>query len=325
MNTLPNQFRDALSRLEINAVQATAAHLDVRAQLETDAKLVDWGVDTTLIGSYKRGVAIHPCHDVDVFVKLPDCPETDPEVVFTEVQRVLVKRYGEERAKEQRRSMTVEGFAGNLSVDAVPALPSGSRWRIPQTDHDKKKNQWEETDPERMTDLSIARNNTSQEVDGRHVYVPAVKLVRQARRAHLGDAKPGGFYFELLTYSAFATPVPGDSFAEVFAETLGRVAGILGSGRTVINPALNEPYDPAPNPADVSSAAAEFRRLATMAAQALESDVCPAAALWREILGEIEGRGQCFPLPSGCTETGKQVPLILANRDQGPNRERGFA
>jgi hypothetical protein len=324
VNTLPDQFRDALSRLEIDSTRAIAAHVDVRAQLETDPKLIDWGVDTTLIGSYKRGVAIYPCHDVDVFVKLPKCPETDPEVVFTEVERVLVARYGK-RAKEQRRSMTVEGFAGDLSVDAVPAIPSGARWRIPQTDHDRKKNQWEETDPERMTDLSIARNDASQSVDGRHVYVPTVKLIRQSRRAHLGDAKPGGFYFELLTYWAFAVPVAGASFAEVFAETLRRVAGQLESGGVVINPAMNEPYDPPPSPEELTVAAAEFRRLATLAGEALACELCPAAVLWRQILGEIEGRGQCFPLPSGCTETGKQVPLILANRDQGPNRERGFA
>lgn len=324
METLHQQFMDALSNLQIDSAPAIAAHLEVRTELETDRKLIEWAVNTTLIGSYKRGVAIYPCHDVDVFVKLEECPETDPEVVFTEVQRALREHFGT-RAKEQRRSMTVEGFEGGLSVDAVPAIPDGRRWRIPQTDHDRKKNQWEPTDPETMTDLSAHRNNSSQQITGQHAYVPMVKLVRQARRAHLGKRRPHGFYFELLTYQAFAMPVPGNSFAEIFTVSLDRVATQLESRMTVLNPALNAPFDPAPDPGDLAFAAEKFRALSNEASIALESDRCSAAVIWRTILGEVEDRGYCFPIPPGCTESGTPIAQIRPNRDLGPDRERPFA
>ena len=122
--SLPEQFTQALHRIGIERTAPMAAHAEVRAHLEADSRLRGWGVDTVLIGSYSRKTSIYPCHDVDVFVKLPTCPETDPEIVFTEVQRVLFARYGS-RAREQRRSMGVDGFPEDLSVDVVPALPDG--------------------------------------------------------------------------------------------------------------------------------------------------------------------------------------------------------
>jgi tRNA nucleotidyltransferase (CCA-adding enzyme) len=90
---LPEQFDDALDRIGITRTAAIAAHAEVRTRLEVDSKLREWGIDTILIGSYARRTSIHPCHDVDVFVKLTACQETNPEAVFSEVQRVLVTAY----------------------------------------------------------------------------------------------------------------------------------------------------------------------------------------------------------------------------------------
>src|SRR2546427_562224 len=73
---LSEQFRGALTRVGIEPKGAMAAHAEGGVHLEADPNLRSWGVDTILIGSYARKVSIYPCQDVDVFVKLPDCPET---------------------------------------------------------------------------------------------------------------------------------------------------------------------------------------------------------------------------------------------------------
>lgn len=327
VTTLAPQFRQAHTRIGIEPAAAIAAHLDVRLKLETDPKLVSWGVDTVLIGSYKRKVSIYPCDDVDVFVKLPACREIDPELVFSEIQRVLVKAYGD-RAKEQRRSMTIEGFAEDLSVDAVPAVPDGARWKIPQTDTapiDDRwvKDRWETTHPERLTELTDERQKASSVIDSEPSYRRTVRLIRQVREAHLGDEKPGGLYFELLTYWAFDGGTAADSYAELLSLTLASIARQLESGPVVIEPAMNQTYDPAPDPEAIRSAGAVFRSLANDAHKALALEDCPAAVIWRRILGENE-RGWCFPLPPDCSGSGERI-VALPQKDRGSDVARPFA
>jgi hypothetical protein len=328
VTTLAQQFRQAHVRIGIERVNAIAAQLDVRSKLESDGKLTEWGVDTVLIGSYARRVSIYPCHDVDVFVELPQCPhETTPEAVFTEVQRVLVEAYGE-RAAEQRRSMKVDGFPDDLSVDAVPAVPDDGRWRIPQTEKQPfggrwVKDRWESTDPERLSDLSDQKQKASSAIDGEPSYRRTVRLVRQIREQHLADAEPGGLYFELLTYWAFEGGVSATSYAELLALTLTAIATQLESGVVVIEPAMDQRYDPAPEPPVLAMAASVFRSLADDAQGALGLDECPAAVVWRRIVGTNE-RGPCFPLPPGCLPSGEVIEA-LPHKDRGPDEARPFA
>ena len=85
--------------------------------------------------------------------------------------------------------------------------------------------------------------------------MPTVKLVRQTRRHHRGDQKPGGLYFEILTYWAFQSgAITGDSFAEIFAQTLRAVATQLATGEPATDPVLGRPYKPAPEPDDLATA-----------------------------------------------------------------------
>lgn len=329
VTTLAEQFRQAHLRIGIERANAIAAHVEVRARLETDAKLIEWGVDTVLIGSYARKVAIYPCHDVDVFVKLPKCPpNSSPEAVFSEVQRVLVEAYGN-RASEQRRSIKIDGFAGELSVDVVPAVPESDHWKIPQTDTAPVggrwiKDRWEETNPERLSGLADASQRAGSTIDGEPSYRRTVRLIRQVRDANLGDTKPGGLYFELLTYWAFqAGSVAAASYAEQLAQVLGIVAGQLASGSVVIEPGMMRPYDPAPTASERATAADVFGQLATAATGALTLEECAAAAVWRRILGQ-NPRGWCFPIPPNCTATGQRI-APLPHRDRGPDVERPFA
>jgi hypothetical protein len=322
METFPQHFRDALTMIGLGAKRdrAIKAHKEVREVLERDETLQGWDVDTILIGSYGRDTAIYPGKDVDVFTKLPGGPD-DPNEVFEAVKAPLLAHYGD-RLEEHRRSLMIE-FPGDFSVDAIPATPTAAHWHIPQTDENGNRTAWEETDPERLADLTTKRNQAPV-VDGPGAYVPTVKLIRQIRRHHLGDAKPVGLYFELETYWAFDAGTAGDSFAEILASTLNRIATQLQSGVVIIDPALGSQYGPAPEPADLDAAAHTFRDLAGKASQALGAEKCPAAALWRSILGKNE-QGWVFALPDDCDEQGRTTTRVTPIADKGSREARPFA
>lgn len=329
MELLPEQFSQALSRIEINgpkADRAQAAHTEVRQVLESDATLRDWGIDTRLIGSYGRRTGIYPGNDVDIFSKLTALDaSSSPDVVFSQIASILDKEYGA-RATPQDRSVKILFSADGFSVDAVPAVRSGTRWAIPNRSRDKwgAVDAWCETDPERLGELT-ERRNESPTVSGRGAYVPVVKLVRQTREAHIGNAKPGGLYFEIATYWAFKAGVVGTSFAEIFAATLGWIANHLAQAHLhpLVDPAMLQPYSPQPSAADLLAASEVFSRLANDAATALTLPLCPAAATWRQILGENE-RGPCFPLPPNCDEKGRSIARVTAISDRGSDEARPF-
>jgi tRNA nucleotidyltransferase (CCA-adding enzyme) len=68
MADLPVKFAEARTQIEPTETDkdnAQAAHLQVRACLEADATLRAYGIDTVLIGSYKRQVTIRRVKDVD--------------------------------------------------------------------------------------------------------------------------------------------------------------------------------------------------------------------------------------------------------------------
>jgi Second Messenger Oligonucleotide or Dinucleotide Synthetase domain len=283
METLPDQFKGALARIELGEKRkrVVAAQMEIRGYLEEDEQLCVWGVDTVLIGSYARHTAIYPGKDVDVFTKLTKLDTSaDPNAVFEAVRRVLVAKYGD-RAEPQSRSIKVtfpiEGEE-DFAVDVVPAVRMDSRWAIPRHDRERWKStdpgeRWRETDPEKLTELS-AKLNDKVKVDDQGAYVPVVKLVRQTRRHHRGEEKPGGFYFELMTYWTFMADPDGESFAELFAATLRSLATQLASSTPLTDPVLDKPYKPEPDPEDREAAADLVVGLATKAELALTVARC---------------------------------------------------
>jgi len=330
METLAKQFEEALKLIGIGekATRAQAAQTEVRQVLEASEALRKWGVDTILIGSYARQTTIYPGKDVDVFSKMTRLDTSaSPTTVFEAVRDTLVDHYGR-RATPQRRSVKV-AFGEDFSVDAVPAVRAGARWAVPNRDQatwaQSGSSRWVETDPERLGSLTTERNKQPT-VGGQGVYVPVVKLVRQIREHHLADAKPGGLYLELLTYYAFQDPMKGDSFAEFLATTLRRITDLLGAAvqNPLVDPALGTPYAPAPAASELQAAQAQFGKLAAEAERALGLERCPAAVVWRGILGSNE-RGPCFPLPSGCDESGREIPAVTVNTRRGSDEARPFA
>lgn len=333
MTTLPDQFKDAFARLELGEKRrrVESAHKEIRELLESDKRLCEWGVDTILIGSYARHTAIYPGKDVDVFTKLKELDTSaNPSTVFETVRDVLVARYGT-RAQPQARSIAVAfpvDGEEDFHVDVVPAVKKGDRWGIPSRETEKWSaedvdERWVETDPERLTKLTTKMNGALQ-VDGQGAYVPVVKLVRQTRKHHRGDQKPGGFYFELLTYHAFRGGIQGESFAAIFAATLAGIAAQLEADEPLIDPVLDQPYAPTPDPKDRAAAASQFAALAGNAHRALTLAQCPAAVIWREILGHND-RGPVFPLPPGCDGDGNEIKDVAAVVAVGSKEASGFA
>lgn len=334
MAPLPTQFTEAKSNVEPSTDDknnAAAAHAAVRAVLEKDETLKGWEVDTVLIGSYKRQVSIKRVKDVDVLSKLPALTDDiSADALLQDIEKVLRDAFDtadEERVKPQDRSIKVLFPDFDLHVDVVPARPAGSYVEIP--DPKGEDAEWRETNPEELTELSSRMNS---EYDDE--YVPVVKLVRQARRVQLGrDEKPGGLFFEILTYHAFAAgQLERSSTAALFTGALRSIAEQLAdvvAGGTVEDPTMDDAVLSVRATEEQFAIAAEvFAGLAAKAEEALaEEDKCIAALKFREILGKNDDGDWVFEMPASCNEDGtpKTVAVISAGDRAIPAGDGRFA
>ena len=316
METLAEQFRKVQTNIGLGDKRQRAidAHTQIREALEKSEALKKLGVETVLIGSYGRETAIYPGKDVDVFTKLTKGSTSDePGGIFELVRDTLVEHY-DKRAEPQDRSIKID-FPDDFGVDVVPAVPMGKRWGIPNRDPaawDNTDERWVETDPERLGKLTIQRNREPK-IDGQGAYVPTVKMIRQTRKHHLGDNKPGGLYFELLTYQAFEDGAKGDFFAELLAEVLRRIADQLKSDEELIDPGLERPYAPQPKRGDLNKAASNFGDLAAKAEEALTLEPLPGS---EDLAGDPrrERPRQVLPSPSGLRRAREDSPEVLGKR-----------
>lgn len=342
---------------------AIAAHLEVRSVLCAAQRLIAFGLVDVLIGSYPRRTGIWPGKDVDVFAKLTNqsIDSITPEAAYQLFYGILLDAF-RDRIEPQGRSIKVNyrsdrspdqrfvveaaklletaalpgpGDQFDFSVDVVPAVRFGDRWGIPNRDpatwtRQAASERWMCTDPERLTELTSERN-AQLSIGGQGAYVPTVKMIRQIRREKLGDAKPGGLFMELLVYEGFLNgSISGDTWADLTASTLTYIANRLTTVTTtpLCDPALDQPYNPLPDPAATSHAATVFADLAAKATYALTADKCPAAASWRQILGSnTRANGPVFELPAGCTADGGVMPVFGSSGEdhlRGSNEARGF-
>lgn len=308
MAELATQFSKAKSNVEATAddkANAKAAHTDVRARLEADPILKSYGIDTVLIGSYKRNVAIRRVKDVDILSKLPDIRrDVGPRQLLGYFARVLEQEYGGDRIEAQRRSVKVEFPKLGLAVDVVPARRCLSSNYIEIPD---RAGGWQQTNPERLTELTTAMNDRYE-----GEYVPLVKLIRQTRRHNLGK-RPGGFYFEILTYHSAQAGLDQASPAALFTSALKGVADWLRQAALGVQ--IPDPTMPAESisiratPAQMSTAAARFAELARKADEALNAERCPSAKIYREILGKNTDDVWVFETPAGCNPDGTSKNL----------------
>ena len=306
MPRLPDQFTDAKKNVEPRAQDvdnASRAHEKVRAALEASDDLRDAGIDTVLIGSYARHVSIHRMRDVDVLSKLPDLDGDDPDALLDTFEEVLFDEFGKERVERQDRSIKVDFPDYDLAVDAVPARSCHDHWEIPDGSGG-----WQETNP-----LKLASLTSDMNADHDEYYVPTVKLIRQVRRAQLGDTQPGGLYLEVATYHAFDAGFDADGTAEYFTAALEGVADVLdaAAGNGLDDPTLpGHKIATRASDEELRDAAGLFAGLASDASEALDSDdACPAAKTFRDMLGKNSDCTWVFPMPSYCNDDGTSKSL----------------
>ncbi|WP_296604654.1 nucleotidyltransferase [Nocardioides sp.] len=349
METLDNEFGQAVRNVTISGDKrdrAIAAHTEVRDLLEADAELCEWGIDSILIGSYARQTARYPGKDVDVFLRLKNLSvRHSPEKVYNAVERVLVAKYGlkdrdiDGRVTRQARSLKIDfpdpndQYSDNsFSIDAVPAVPWAEHWGIPNRDRDLWNNddkRWIKTNPVKFADdtKALATATWSPAVGGVNAYRPVVRLLRQVRHIHFGKERPGGLFTEVVAYYVWKDQlVTGTTWAELLTSTMDQVAKRFETCAEdgLPDPVLRTPMKPALDSWQWNVAAQSLNRLAEQAREALNSERCRAAKMWREILGTNE-RGQVLPLPEGCDANGFSLGAVTAVSAVGSNQPRGFA
>jgi len=309
---LTTQFGTARSNIEPDEDDKSLApgcHEEVREALQGAESLQELGLHTILIGSYRRKVSIRRVKDVDVFCELPELDsETSAPDLLALFGSVLEDKF-HGRLYAQDRSWTIDGFEGtDLQVDVVPARRRDDHWEIP-----KKDGGWEETNPDKLRDLTERLNG-----DHDALYVPTVKLIRQIRRIHVGDNQPGGLYFEILTLHAFNSgEVATGNQAEALTTTLEQIVHELDNA---ISDGLEDPtidgklITTRSAIADLTSARSTFASLAADARSAYDSDdECEAARVWQSMLGkQWESDDFVFPLPDGCDVEGARAAARLS-------------
>lgn len=332
MARLRQQFKDALSSIEpsdVDKSNASEAHRKVREVLEADATLAGYGIDSVLIGSYKRSVSIRRVKDVDVFLRLPSIPrDVTANAILDLVVAVLRAEFGTDRVKRQARSAKVTFPDYDLDVDAVPARPyitGDGTWEIPVKG---SKNEWVRTNPEKLTELSTAMNSNHSDF-----YVPTVKLLRQTRRTQLAKgARPSGFTIEVAVYEAFRSGVvTGDDNATYYVSALKGVSTILTNlakyGIGIPDPTLpGATIHTNATAEELTAVSDRFAAAAADAAVALaEEDLGKAALIFRKLLG-VNGDGETvFKMPDGFDESGKaKVGTITAGAPTVPAGTRTF-
>lgn len=349
METLDNEFEQAVRNVTISGdkrERAIAAHTEVRELLEADEELCDWGIDSILIGSYARQTARYPGKDVDVFLRFKNLSvRHSPEKLYNAVERVLVAKYGlkdhdlDGRVTRQARSLKVDfpdpddQYSDNsFSIDAVPAVPWGEHWGIPNRDRELWNNddkRWIKTNPVKFADDTKALSTAtwSPTVGGVNAYRAIVRLLRQVRHVNFGKERPGGLFTEVAVYYVWRDRlVTGSTWAELLTSTMEQVAKRFEdcADNGLPDPVLGTPMKPVLDSWQWTTAAQGLNRLAEQAREALDSERCRAAKMWREILGTNE-RGQVLPLPDGCDANGFPVGAVTAVSAVGSNDPRGFA
>ena len=310
--------------VQADVENAAAAHQEVREVLEADPVLNDWGIDSVLIGSYRRRVSIRRIKDVDVFCRLPGIPRhTTGEAALDAVKQALIRTYGSSAIEPQARSLKVEvpGWGG-LHVDAVPARPAGAYWEIP--DHDSPSSTWQPTNPEEMTKLKSEMNTR---MGG--LYVPAVKLIRQTRRA-IGIGKhPGGLFAEMALYRACSLGlVSGDDTKTFYVAALKGVSMVtklkVGEGVEIPDPTMPGEFLMFRATPDEWEAANNKLALAAIeAAKALNETRCGEAAIFHRLLGKNSDDEWVYPLPDDCNLDGTTRSRISAGaRTVGSENQR---
>lgn len=315
----------AVEPQQVDKDAASRAHLEVREALARDPLLSEWGINSVLIGSYKRQVSIRRIKDVDVFCRLESIPEgVSGTSALDEFFRVLAKEYGEGRVTRQARSLSVElPTWDGLHVDAVPSRPAGEFWEIP--DRENPDSSWQETNPDMLTQLSSQMNTEMGEL-----YVPCVKLIRQTRRTLIND-HPGGLFIEMALYTACAGGlVSGETMRDFYISALNGVSHVTDA-KVQKGAEIPDPTRPGEylvfraTDEEWATAANAFRAAAADAERTRTAPRCAAEATFHRLLGKNSDGEVVYPLPTDCNVDGTTKSRLVAGDRTVPGGNQKFA
>lgn len=213
MITVQDAFKKFRSRLELNTGEQNDAS---RRQIEIrDVMKKSFSIEHDfLTGSYARYTKTKPLKDVDIFCVLGQkerhYQDKSPNVLLTDVEKVLIDEYGKDNVCQQRRSVCVDfGISEDengetddkvMSFDVVPAFDEGEHYEIPDT---AVTSGWTKTDPTVHRDLAIqAHEAYSKEWKG------LVRMMKSWNREQNKPIKPG-FLIEVIALEVLYPPFGG--------------------------------------------------------------------------------------------------------------------
>jgi hypothetical protein len=267
MITVSEAFLKFRSRLELTGKEqrdASNRQLEIR---ELMAESLGCEEDF-LSGSYARYTKTKPLKDVDIFYVLHEDERATyrtnqhPTKVLTEVERILVSKYGRSQVKVQRRSVSVKfPVSGDeervISFDVVPAFAKGDNYEIPDT---STVNGWTETNP---------RTHAEEATKANEMFGGQWKgMVRMLKRWNLEKDKPikPSFLIEVMAMKILRPPFNGHYPYEFM--------GFFATAKTRI---MEDWPDPAGLGPPVSDAMNEFDRRRAATALGAAADEMRAA------------------------------------------------
>lgn len=288
--TVASTFQSYLSSLELTdreRADASAQQVALRDRLRLH---LAGFVDSRLVGSYRRGTAIRPLKDIDVFVVLDarqhhrDVPEAPLRLLQT-IDRALRASYPSHKPRIQGRSVNI-GFSGTeIDYDIVTAFAptwtgaAGTEppyYEIP----DRRVSTWIRTNPAKHAEACIAANERAGGMlNG---------LIKATKHWNRASGKPlSGFHIEVMSYSAFWSK-PNDPRAGL-RDLFQHLANAVQSACP--DPAGLGPAIDADRTSQERAHARKLLQGATQVAQAAvdaerKGDGDAAIALWRSLLGD---------------------------------------
>lgn len=235
-------------------------------------------------GSFGRKTAIHPLHDVDLFLLLNankhgELRNRPPSECLRLLQSIIHRSYPEKGTpRVQRRSVNIQFSSTNLGFDIVPAFAGESKdlYYIP----DRDRSLWIPSNPR----IHEKKCNEANERAGNKLK-PLIRLAKHWNREHGAMLK--SFHLEVMSYGVFSTPPK--SFPEGFHELFkGFSAAVM---LPCAEPAGQGEVDENLDQAMRTGISRKLMQAAKKAEQAIAAnaagDLRQAHALWRELLGSV--------------------------------------
>lgn len=227
MISVTEAFQKFRSRLELTQKEqddASRRQKEIREVMAENFKRED----DFLTGSYRRHTKTKPLKDVDIFYVFHDDERKKyrdgkhPSVVLGDVEQVLAKKYGKDKVRRQRRSISAEfPISGEeervISFDVVPAFTRGDHYEIPDISTTKG---WTETNPKVHAEKATAAHEAyNDEWKG---------MVRMLKRWNQEKDKPikPSFLIEVMALDLLRPPFGGNyplEFMSFFASAAGRI------------------------------------------------------------------------------------------------------